>query len=136
MKVLLLSKYDRAGASSRYRSYQFLPGLAESGIEVEEAPLLGDGYVQSLYARQPWGRRRVLAAMLNRLRCLLNGSRYDLLWVEKEFFPWMPALVESLLKRLDVPVVVDYDDAIFHNYDLHHQAAVRRILGSKIDHVM
>jgi glycosyltransferase involved in cell wall biosynthesis len=32
--------------------------------------------------------------------------------------------------------VVDYDDAAFHRYDLHHATTVRWLLGHKIDQVM
>ncbi|MCG7947610.1 MAG: glycosyltransferase family 1 protein, partial [Candidatus Thiodiazotropha taylori] len=42
MKVLLLSRYPRLGASSRLRSYQYLPGLAENGIEVTVPPLFSE----------------------------------------------------------------------------------------------
>ena len=35
-----------------------------------------------------------------------------------------------------VPYVVDYDDAEFHRYDNHKSAAVRFLLGKKIDGVM
>jgi glycosyltransferase involved in cell wall biosynthesis len=32
--------------------------------------------------------------------------------------------------------VVDYDDAVFHRYDMHSSFLVRALLGRKIDHVM
>ncbi|GGY06681.1 hypothetical protein GCM10007160_37810 [Litchfieldella qijiaojingensis] len=35
-----------------------------------------------------------------------------------------------------IPYVVDYDDAVFHNYDLSQNRLVRIFLGSKIDRVM
>ncbi|MEX0902638.1 MAG: glycosyltransferase family 4 protein [Pseudohongiellaceae bacterium] len=35
-----------------------------------------------------------------------------------------------------VPYIVDYDDAVFHNYDLSDNTLVRRLLGQKIDRVM
>ena len=36
----------------------------------------------------------------------------------KELFPFLPAWGGDV-KVLKVPYIVDYDDAIFHNYDLH-----------------
>ena len=50
MKVLLLSRYGNLGASSRYRSYQFLPFLQNNGVEVITIPLLDDDYLLSKYA--------------------------------------------------------------------------------------
>jgi len=35
-----------------------------------------------------------------------------------------------------VPVVSDYDDAVFHRYERHRLAPVRWILGAKIDRIM
>jgi glycosyltransferase involved in cell wall biosynthesis len=35
-----------------------------------------------------------------------------------------------------MPIVVDLDDAVFHNYDLHPSRLVRRMLGRKIDEIM
>jgi glycosyltransferase involved in cell wall biosynthesis len=67
------------------------------------------------------------------LTILTRASAFDLLWVEKELFPWIPAWFESLL---NIPYVVDYDDAVFHRYDLHSSKIVRALLGRKIDRVM
>ena len=49
MRLLVLSRYDQLGASSRLRFFQFLPYLTSRGFEVTVAPLLGDDYVASLY---------------------------------------------------------------------------------------
>ena len=50
--------------------------------------------------------------------------------------PFLPALVEHLLLRGGPPRVVEYDDAVFHRYDRHRSALVRRLLGAKIDRLM
>ncbi|MCA2952676.1 hypothetical protein [Microcystis sp. M038S2] len=39
MKILLFSRYDTLAASSRYRTYQYLPYLKKEGIEVEREHL-------------------------------------------------------------------------------------------------
>ena len=97
--MLLLSKYDRLGASSRLRSYQYLFYLEQHGVTVEVAPLFDDVYVKSLYERavSTW---RVLVGYAKRLCWLLRSRKYDLLWVEKEALPWLPAFIElPLLKQ-------------------------------------
>ncbi len=136
LKVLLLCRYPRLGASSRLRSYQYLPLLADAGIDVSVSPLFDEAYLQRFYgtgAKRPVDLAR---AYLARLRQLFSVRRYDLVWLEKELFPWMPAGFESVLRRLGVPYLVDYDDAIFHRYDQSSSAWVRRLLGRKIDRVM
>lgn len=136
MKVLALTRYDEAGASSRYRVYQYVPGLRALGIDVEVSPLLGDGYVSSLYAGRRAGPFSMVASVLSRCRALLRSRSYDLVWLEKELFPFFPPGFEQLLNSRGVPFVVDYDDAIFHNYDQHRSSLVRHALGDKIDRVM
>ena len=49
MKVLLLSKYPRKGASSRLRSFQYLPFLKEQGVEVVVSSLFDERYLDLLY---------------------------------------------------------------------------------------
>lgn len=123
------------GASSRLRSYQYLPYLNQHGFDVETKPLFDDAYVKGLYNRKV-SKLRVVLAYIQRLRQLFNMRSYDLIWVEKEVLPWFPAFFELLLLRRIRPVIVDYDDAVFHRYDKHHNPLVRWILGSKIDRIM
>lgn len=59
------------------------------------------------------------------------------MWIEKEALPWLPAAIEIGFFRIaGVPIVLDYDDAIFHAYDRHRNPLVRALLGAKIDRVM
>lgn len=60
----------------------------------------------------------------------------DVIWLEKECFPYVPYLLESVIMPTDIPYVVDYDDAVFHNYDLSHSRIVRMALRYKIDRIM
>ncbi|MCC7275125.1 MAG: glycosyltransferase family 4 protein [Alphaproteobacteria bacterium] len=136
MRVLLLSRYGRLSATSRQRHLQFLPALAAAGITVDVDALLDDGYVRRMHGG---GRPRALpiaAAYARRAGRLLAARRWDALWVEKELFPWLPAVAETILARCGARLVVDYDDAWFHRYDAHPSAAVRRLLGGKIARVM
>lgn len=135
MKVLLLSRYDSLGASSRVRFLQYLNYFRANGLEVEVAPLFSNAYLEALYSGR--GRlREVVAGYAGRIKVLLRARRYDVLILEKELFPFLPAAAERLLRAAGVPYLVDYDDALFHRYDLHGNPLVRRLLGRKIDAVM
>ncbi|MEO5821430.1 MAG: glycosyltransferase family 4 protein [Vicinamibacteraceae bacterium] len=136
LDVLLLSRYASRGASSRVRMYQYFPDLAAAGIRVTAAPLLAG---EDLGRRQTSGGypvRRLWAAILGRIRAAATRHRYDVLWIEYELMPFLPARLEHLLLRGGPPRVVEYDDAVFHRYDRHRSALVRRFLGAKIDRVM
>ena len=134
-KVLLLTRYERLGASSRVRFLQFLPQLAQAGFAIDVQPLLDNAYVQSLYGGPPVSRWSIIRAYLRRLRALLAARRYDVVWLEKEALPYLPAFVETALLS-GVPYVVDLDDAWFHRYEAHSSALVRGLLSGKIDAVM
>jgi glycosyltransferase involved in cell wall biosynthesis len=123
------------GASSRLRSHQYVPYLTDNGFEVTLAPLFGDTYLYGLYTGNI-SKFAVLCEYIQRVKYILNSSQFDLLWVEKEMLPWMPAWVELGLLSAKVPLVVDYDDALFHKYDQHGCSGVRGMLGNKIDAVM
>ncbi|MES2808151.1 MAG: glycosyltransferase family 4 protein [Bacteroidota bacterium] len=135
MKVLYLTKYSRLGASSRMRSFQYFPYLEQQGMAVTVKPLFNDEYLHALYTgNRP--SRFVLQAYLKRLITLFTVFSYDKVIIEKELFPYFPAFFEWLLTCLGLRYIVDYDDAIFHNYDQHPNQLIKGLLKNKIDSVM
>jgi glycosyltransferase involved in cell wall biosynthesis len=114
---------------------QYVDTLRASGMEVDVSSLLGDDYVAGLYAGKV-SIADVARFYLKRICTLFSIRRYDLVWVEKELFPWWPALFELAMVPKRTMLVVDYDDAVFHRYDVHRSRLVRALLGRKIDAVM
>ena len=96
MKVLLLSKYTKLGASSRLRSYQYLTFLKHHGIEVDVEPLFDSSYLHRLYQGKKKNIGKILFNYFNRIRCLLRAKKFDLIWIEYEIFPWLPAIFENI----------------------------------------
>lgn len=135
MNVLALTRYGRSGASSRMRFYQYLPALRSAGLVVECTPLFSDAYVLGLQE----GHRRPLEVIRAYARRSLDLARvrdFDLLWIEKEALPWLPAWLEQMLVGRRVPFVLDYDDAVFHAYDQHTNVRVRQLLSTKHPELM
>ena len=133
--LLLLSRYDRRGPSSRMRLMQFIPLLEEAGFSVVTDSLFDAEYLDALYARKR-NPGAILRAYWRRLACLREARNIDLIWLQKEALPWFPATAERLLLPKGVPLVVDFDDAVFHRYDQHPSPVVRGLLGQKIARVM
>jgi len=134
-KILVLTRYGGLGASSRVRFLQFLTALDKYGMSFSVQPFFDNEYVAELYKGERTRRGRVVAAYLRRFRALSLKRRFDLIWLEKEALPWVPAAVELAAMR-GTPYVVDLDDAWFHRYDRNPSAAVRRLMSRKIDAVM
>ncbi len=135
MKILYLTKYSREGASSRLRSYQYIPYLIDQGIKITVSSLFDEGYLKKVYkGKKPY--LSVLKAYIKRFFKLFSLPAYDLLVIEYELFPYFPAWFERIISYFRIPYIVDYDDAIFHNYDRHSNFLIRRTLKDKIDKVM
>lgn len=135
MKLLVLSRYGRLGASSRLRTMQYLPWLEAQGFSVRFEPFFDDKYLEDLYGGRS-ARLRSASYYLSRMRSMWKSGSTDMIWLEKELLPWLPWFVERQFLPRDVPIVSDYDDAVFHRYDLHRNPLVRGALGSKLDRLM
>ncbi len=134
--VLFLTKYSRTGASSRFRTYQYLPVLQAAGLDCDVAPLFDDDYLSHRYDSGRGALLDLIRAFWRRLVALLRARRYDKVVIEYELLPYCPAWFERLLSALGVRFLVEYDDAIFHKYDLSGNPVLRALLGRKIATVM
>ena len=110
LRVLLLTRYPRMGASSRVRFLQYISGLRQFGIEVEPAPFWSESHLHSVYDRNVHRIEELITGWLRRVGWLCRLGRYDLVWVEKEILPWLPQR-PALWAFRNVPLVVDFDDA-------------------------
>lgn len=102
-------------------------------MEAVFLPLLSDRYLAARYEGKSTIVEVAFAAG-RRVGQMLRTRSVDLLWIEKELLPYCPAAIEDCFVA-GRPYVLDFDDAIFHNYDLSDRMLVRRALGKKIDHL-
>lgn len=135
LKILYLTKYSRNAGSSRLRSFQYFPFLEKAGFQVSVSPLFSENYLVRLYAGKSTAKE-ALIGYAKRFFKLLTLGKYDRIVIEKELFPYLPAFAERLFNFFGVKYIVDYDDAIFHNYDQSSNPIIKKILSKKIDTVM
>ena len=136
MKILIFSKYSNKGASSRLRLNQYIPFLENNEIVVTQSCLFDDVYLDNLYLNKKRSYLSLFLMYFKRFFKLFVVYKFDLLWIEKELFPGLPAIFERFFNIIGVKFVVDYDDAVFHNYDLSNSKVLRALLSKKIDVVM
>lgn len=134
-KILYFTKYSRNAGSSRLRSFQYFPYLEKAGFEVQVSPLFSEQYLVNLYAGKSTLKDAV-KGYAARFFQLIQLRQFDHIVLEKELFPYLPEWAERMLSFFNVKYIVDYDDAIFHNYDQSTNSFIKNILSNKIDTVM
>jgi glycosyltransferase involved in cell wall biosynthesis len=135
-RILVLPRYSRNGPSSRVRFYQFLPLLKENGFVCTVVPFFDEQYIEDLYHHQPAKKSGILNAYFRRISRAVTASQYDLIWMQYELLPWLPYWMEKILLGSRTPIIVDFDDAVFHRYNQHKRIIVRMALGNKISKIM
>jgi glycosyltransferase involved in cell wall biosynthesis len=135
-KIAIFTKYSRLGASSRLRTMQYIPHLIDNGFEVTVFSLFSNVYLENLYSGKKANKLYFLKRFFKRFIELFSLYKYEVVWIEKELFPYSPPFFEKMLSILGIKYVIDYDDAIFHNYDLSQNSIIRYFLSNKIDKVM
>lgn len=115
IRVLALSPIPEEGAGCRFRIAQYLPYLREAGFDVTISPFYTRDYFKLVYQPGRYAAKaaRFLGLALKRYAELSVVGQYDLIFLYREAIPLGPPLLEWLLAKSGVPIVYDFDDAIF-----------------------
>jgi glycosyltransferase involved in cell wall biosynthesis len=115
VRALALSPVPYEGAGCRYRIAQYIPHLAAQGIDLEIAPFFNREFFELVYQPGRTARKTILflRQAMGRLRTVLQHGRYDLVVIYREAMPVGPPIVEAMLAAAKVPLVYDFDDAVF-----------------------
>ena len=99
----------------RYRIEQWEPRLREAGVEVTWAPFPNEALQRIMH--QPGKLLRkvsgVARGFFRRLRLLRTLHKYDVVFMYREAAFIGPPILERMIARTGVPIVFDFDDAIF-----------------------
>ena len=88
------------------------------GVEITFAPFEDEKLNRVLYARKQWLRKGVGIgkAFIHRLSTVSQSRHYDLVYVFREASLLGPSIFERLVRLRRVPLVFDFDDAVFLPY--------------------
>jgi len=119
-RLLALAAYPERSAATRFRLTQVLPYLRTRGWDVRFEPFVEDDFFSGFYA----GGNRLKKAMylgsrsLRRLASAVAANGIDAVFIQREAALIGPPYAEFILHSLKgLPVIFDFDDAIWH-YDL------------------
>jgi glycosyltransferase involved in cell wall biosynthesis len=115
LKVLCLALYPRSNASVRLRFEQQCAELTKHGVDLTISSFLDEsGYRVTFQPGHIFAKVVAVArGFARRMTDLTRIPRFDLLLVYRESTPFGPRFVEAFASLVDVPVVVDFDEAIF-----------------------
>jgi glycosyltransferase involved in cell wall biosynthesis len=115
--ALVPSIYDTS-PGQRYRIEQWQGGLKQSGVEITFAAFEDKSLNTVLYAKKQWLRKGfgIGHAFFRRLSAIKQSKSYDLVYVFREAALLGPSIFERLIHFRRVPLVFDFDDAVFLPY--------------------
>lgn len=136
-RYVFFPKYDFNGASSRYRTLQYLTSDFIANNAVKIFPLFSANYLKARYKNLFWKRLLLTNIFfLRRLMKVISVHPSDTVFIEYELLPFFPPILELYLKAIGCRLIYDYDDAIFARYQNHRFRIARFLLRNKIATVM
>ena len=137
MKILFLTRYSKIGPSSRYRCYQYFENFSKHNIVYKVSPFFSDSYLKRFSSGSNVDYVSLLFDYVKRFFVLIIiAPSFDIVYIEKECFPYLPGFAFEYLNLFSVKTIIDYDDATFHNYDSNKIFFFRTILKSKIGKII
>lgn len=118
MKVLVLMPYlPESAPGQRFRIEQWTPILQARGVSVHFEPFESPALKQVLHhpgqhAAKVWAMSCCIASRVAWL-ARFDRREWDAVFLHRELLPIGPPVLEWLLAKTGIPIVYDFDDAIF-----------------------
>ncbi len=116
MRVLALvpAVYDTS-PGQRFRFEQWAPFLRHLGVQIAYEPFETDELHTVLYQRRCyWAKSRLaLLAVARRISALKHIREFDVVYIFREAALLGPPIFENWVHRSNVPMVFDFDDAVW-----------------------
>lgn len=136
--IYFFPKYSSKGPSSRYRIFNYIEFYEREGYKTKVTPLFGDWYLESLWAQKQtiFFYFKIIKAYLKRLKIIFSLPSASLIYIGAELLPYVPFGIEYFLRIKKIKYIVEFDDAIFHNYDQSNSTLIKNLLSSKTNKVL
>lgn len=115
MNVLFVVPYPTEAPSNRLRVEQYFPYLRAHGVDPVLRPFMTSLFYNIRYSPGGIGRKAASFGLstLSRFMDVYRASQADVIVVHREAFPFGGPLIEEAMAHLGIPVIFDFDDAIY-----------------------
>jgi glycosyltransferase involved in cell wall biosynthesis len=112
--ALMLDPYDTM-PGQRFRLEQWEPYLKDEGIVIDYFPFSDEKLRNVIYRPGHFAAKAagMMRATMRRLNQIFKASKYDAVYLYRTASMIGPAWLEKLLSKQKVPIIFDFDDAIF-----------------------
>ncbi|MGI9357249.1 MAG: glycosyltransferase family 4 protein [Rhizobiaceae bacterium] len=119
--IRMLTRYSRRASSSRLRHLMFEDRLRADGHTLHHHAFFKDSHLERIYGEMTGGDgpayRDYASCYASRFRTIGSIGKSDILWVEKEIFPYLPARFDLFAMSRSRKCIIDIDDAWFLRYE-------------------
>lgn len=112
--ALMLDPFDTI-PGQRFRLEQWEPYLKDENISIDYFAFTNEKLRKILYKPGHYAAKSLgmMRALIRRLGQILKSSRYDVVYLYRTASMLGPAWLEKILSFQNVPIIYDFDDAIF-----------------------
>ena len=129
--IFFFTRYGRLGASSRMRTFQYFD--RENLLNPKKVffnTLINDHQLLNKYKYKRYQTIPIIRCYFKRLLLVLKIKNKDIIYIEKELYPYLPYYFESLLLK-NKKYILNYDDAVFDYYESNKNLLIRYFLSNK-----
>ena len=117
MKILFLLTFPRKAPSARFRIYQYIPYLINKNIKIDINTIFTT-YFYDIKNKKgiKWLIIKIcllIFFLIKRIFIILKIKNYDIIFIQREAFPFFTPLFEKLIRKYANKIIYDFDDAIY-----------------------
>jgi len=134
-KIIFFTRYNNMSASVRYRYLQYFNILNKNNFTTELSYLFDNSFFNNKIILNKINIITILFSYIKRFFKLILIKNDTVVVVHLELFPYFPSIGERILNFKNIKIVIDLDDAIFHQYTGLNNYFLRILLKNKFKNI-